>query len=148
MKPNRAYKILIGIDCGVNTGICVWLTETKTVRHISSVMINHAMNSVVYWHHNYPGGVKVRVEDARKRKWIPRQATEKAERGRREGAGSVKRDAKIWEDFLEDIKVDYEMVAPKNNKTKVNADFFKKISKYSGPTNEHGRDAGMLVIGM
>lgn len=148
MKANSKYKIIIGIDCGVNTGICVWITETKTVRHIASVMIHQAMKSVVYWNDNYPGGVKVRVEDARKRKWIPRQKNEKAELGRREGAGSVKRDAKIWEDFLNDIRVDYEMVAPKNNKTKVSACFFKKLTNYSGPTNEHGRDAGMLVIGM
>lgn len=148
MKTNRSYKIIIGIDCGVTTGICVWLTEDKSIYYVGSAPIHVVMDSVKLYHTRlYPGEVKVRIEDARLRTWIPKQKNERAERGRREGAGSVKRDAKIWEDFLKDLGVDFEMVAPKNNKTKVTAAYFKMLSRYAGQTNEHMRDAGMLVIG-
>lgn len=94
-----------------------------------------------------PGSVFIRVEDARLRKWIPQQKTETAERGRREGAGSVKRDAQIWEEFLNANDIPHEFVAPKNNKTKMSADYFRKISGWIGQTNSHARDAAALVIG-
>lgn len=147
MPDQKIYKYYIGIDCGVNTGICVWSREDKLIRHIATVRIHEAMEGIKFWHKSNPGQVFVRVEDARKRTWIPWQKDEKAERGKREGAGSVKRDAIIWEDFLEWLKVPFEMVAPKNNKTKVSADYFKKLTKYTGSTSEHARDAAMLVFG-
>lgn len=143
----RLYKYYIGIDCGVDTGICVWSREDKRIRHIATVRIHEAMEGVKFWHQTNPGDVFIRIEDARKRTWIPEQKDEKAERGRREGAGSVKRDAIIWEDYLQWLGVDFEMVAPKNNRTKVSAEYFKNLTKHTGRTTEHGRDAGMLVVG-
>lgn len=106
------------------------------------------MAGVKFWHDGNAKEVFVRVEDARKRKWVPWQENEKAERGKREGAGSVKRDAIIWEDYLEELGVDYEMVAPKDNKTKLTAEAFKAVTKHDGITSEHARDAAMLVFGM
>lgn len=147
MQTAKKYKYYIGIDCGVNTGICVYSSEAKLIRHIATVRIHEAMEGIKFWCQTNPGDVFVRVEDARKRTWIPWQKDEKAERGKREGAGSVKRDAIIWEDYLEFLKVPFEMVAPKNNKTKVDANYFKKLTSYVGSTSEHARDAAMLVYG-
>lgn len=90
----------------------------------------------------------VRIEDARLRKWIPRMPNISRELGRREGAGYVKAHAAIWQDFLEDLGIDYELVPPKNNKTKVNAEYFKSLTGYEGKTTEHARDACMLVFGL
>lgn len=142
------YTYYIGIDCGVNTGICVWDKKLKQMRYIASLPIHKAMDEIKYWQRNGLGEIFVRVEDARLRTWIPRQKNEKAERGRRIGAGSVKRDAKIWEDFLTDLGIPFEMVAPKNNKTKVDSEYFKKITGYDERTNTHERDAAMLVVGL
>lgn len=105
------------------------------------------MDRVKTLDYNYSGQVYVRVEDARLRKKIPWQKDEKTERGRREGAGSVKRDAKIWEDFLTELGVPFEMVAPAKNKTKVSAEYFKKLTRYAGLTSQHARDAAFLVVG-
>lgn len=140
------YTYYIGIDCGVKTGICIWSTKTKKIEQIKTVAIHQAMEVVKTWK-EFPGDIFVRVEDARQRKWVPWQKNAKAEMGKREGAGSVKRDAKIWEDFLTDLGVPFEMVAPKNNKTKVEAEYFKKISGFTGKSSNHARDAAMLVIG-
>lgn len=147
-QKKKLYKYYIGIDTGVQTGMCIWDREEKEITIISTVKIHHAIKDVENWVRAWPGQIYVRVEDARLRKWIPEEENEKAERGRREGAGSVKRDASIWEDFLTDLGVDFEMVAPKNNKTKVTADYFKNLTRYTGSTSKHARDAGMLVIGM
>jgi hypothetical protein len=148
MMEKITYTYIIGIDCGVNTGICVWERPEKHMKYINSLPIHKAMDEVRYWNRFAPGQVFVRIEDARLRKWIPRQTNEKWERGVREGAGSVKRDAKIWEDYLTDLGIPFELVPPKNNKTKVNADYFKKLTGYQERTNEHSRDAAMLVVGM
>lgn len=147
VAEKKLYRFYIGIDSGVETGFCVWDRDQKKVLDIRTVKIHKAMELVKNWNHNQPGKVYVRVEDARQRKKIPWQKDEKTERGRREGAGSVKRDAKIWEDFLTDIGANFEMVAPAKNKTKVSADYFKKLTGYTGTTSKHARDGGMLVVG-
>lgn len=141
------YKYWIGIDCGVNTGFTVWNKEQKELALVDSFSIINAINKVEAIAKEFPGQVFVRFEDARLRKWIPRQKTEGAERGRREGAGSVKRDCSIWEEFLKENNIPYEAVAPKNNKTKLKAEAFRKLTGWTGETNEHSRDAGMLVFG-
>ncbi|MBX3253960.1 MAG: hypothetical protein KF862_07440 [Chitinophagaceae bacterium] len=141
-------RFYIGIDCGVNTGIAKWDKEMKRLTLVKSTTILQAIAEVKdAWEHDR-GTVFVRVEDARLRKWIPRQKTESSERGRREGAGSVKRDAIIWEEFLTSENIPHEFVAPKNNKTKMTAEYFKKISGWMGSTNSHARDAAALVIGL
>ena len=137
----------IVIDCGVKTGLCVWSTRFKEIKLIETLSIHKAMDEVKRWH-NQAGDIFVRIEDARLRTWIPYQKTESAERGHREGAGSVKRDAKIWEDFLTDNGILFELVAPKRNKTKVDAGYFNRLTGYAGRTSEHARDAAMLVVGM
>lgn len=142
MSTNSQYKYFIGIDCGVQTGICIWSKWDKRIRQLATIKIHKAMETVKYWHSTNPGQVKVRVEDARKRKWFG-----DAGRAQLQGAGSIKRDAKIWEDFLTDLGVDYEMVAPKNNTTKLTTEKFKLITKYNGASTEHSRDSAMLVFG-
>jgi hypothetical protein len=149
MNQNKSYSILIGIDPGVKTGICFWSPSERKVLLLEGISIHHAMERVKRQASMiaFAKKLKVRIEDARLRKWIPKQKNEKAERGKREGAGSVKRDCKIWEDFLTDLGIDFELVPPKNNKTKVTAEYFKKLTGYEGTTNEHSRDAAMLVVG-
>ena len=140
-------QFYVGIDCGVKTGFAVWNTRDKQFSTIATVKIHNAMGCINELKTVYGFDFKVRIEDARLRKWIPAGKNEKEERGRREGAGSVKRDASIWEDFLTDLGIEFELVAPKNNKTKVTADYFKKLTGWDGVTSNHARDAAMLVFG-
>lgn len=142
-----SYKYYIGIDAGTTTGLCVWERDEKHIKQLESMPIHKAMNEISYWNRFAPGQVFVRLEDARLRSWVPRQKNESAERGRREGAGYVKAHCAIWEAFLKDLGVPHELVAPKNNKTKVKAEYFAKLTGYTERTNEHMRDAAMLVFG-
>lgn len=146
MRQNPAketqYKWLIGIDCGVKTGFCVYSKWDKRIRKIDTVKIHVAMEAVKNWHQQNPGEVLVRVEDARQATFGRQLDFNKAQ-----GAGSIKRDAKIWEDYLEDIGVDYEMVRPNKKTTKWTAEAFKKVTGHSESGNEHARDAAMIVFG-
>lgn len=98
--------------------------------------------------------VVVRVEDPRQRTWFgTERMSREQERKKLQGVGSVKRDASIWDDFLSDLcktkrNVKYEMVAPKRNVTKLTGESFKAITGWQSRTNEHNRDAAMLVYGL
>jgi hypothetical protein len=144
----KQHTYLVGIDSGTETGFAEWSREApRRLVSVKSLLIHQAMSKVDELYRYHGNRLYVRVEDARLRTWIPSMPSESRERGRREGAGSVKRDAVIWEDFLKDLGVDFEMVAPKNNKTKVTHEFFTKLTGWDKPTNGHGRDAAMMVYG-
>ena len=138
-KMRKTYDVVIGIDTGVHTGLSVWNVKEKCLGAVDTMRIHEAMEIVSGY---VPVNCLVRVEDARKRTWFGNAGREKLQ-----GAGSIKRDATIWEDFFTDLKVDFEMVAPKNNSTKMDAKTFKAMTGYNGSTTDHGRDAGMLVFG-
>lgn len=135
------YDIIIGLDTGKNTGFAVWNTNDKILETVETLLIHEAMERINDLNPDFK--VKIRFEDARQRKWFG-----KAGREQLQGAGSIKRDAAIWEDFLKDKGIDFEPVAPKNNKTKLDAKTFKKITGYPLQTNVHERDAAMLVFGL
>lgn len=141
--------IYIGIDTGVHTGYAVYDSNEKALLAVGCDMIHRAMqivNGLSMKAYREGGKIHVRVEDARKRTWFGYH-TAKEDRARLQGAGSVKRDCQIWEDYLTDLRIPFEMVAPKNNATKLTAEQFRQITGYEGKTNEHGRDAAMLVYG-
>lgn len=140
--------IYVGIDTGVNTGFSEWDSKKRRLLSVCSLPIHKAMDKVKELYSIHHENMMVRVEDPRQRKWFGTdRVTREAERKKLQGVGSVKRDAVIWEDFLTDLGVRFEMVAPKNNVTKLPQDSFVSYTGWKKPTNEHGRDAAMLVFG-
>jgi hypothetical protein len=131
----------IGIDCGTKTGFAIYDKSKKCLSEVKTLRIDEALLKIKHMHEQgYE--INVIVEDARKRKWFGNSGREKLQ-----GAGSVKRDSKIWQDFLEANKIPHTMKAPAKGMTKLNAEQFKKITGWVGRTSEHGRDAAMLVFG-
>ena len=141
----------IGIDTGVNTGIAVWDNRKRSLLLVDTTTIHKAMKVVEEYKEiaeSESTKVVVRVEDPRQRTWFgTERMSREEERKRLQGVGSVKRDASIWDAFLEDLEVEYEMVAPKRNVTKLTQERFKAITGWEKWTNEHSRDAAMLIYG-
>lgn len=136
-------KILIGIDTGVHTGFAVAIDrgnggELEQVTCLTITQAMHQVNELIIQHGK--GSLQLIIEDARQRTWFT-GGREKAQ-----GVGSVKRDARIWEDWCNENQINFKMIHPKNNSTKYKADTFKKITGWTGRTNEHARDAAMLVF--
>ena len=135
-------KILIGIDTGVKTGFAVAFDHGLggELQQVCSLSITQAMDEVkaVIAQHQH-NNVRLYIEDARQRTWVV------GGRERLQGVGSVKRDADIWETWCKEKGVDCLMIHPKANATKLKADVFKRVTGWSKQTNEHGRDAAMLV---
>jgi len=136
-------EIYIGIDTGVNTGLAAWSKSRKSFIKIETCKIHTAIMRVLQYFNNPNFRViRVRVEDARKRS---RSKSDPNYYTTLQGAGSVKRDAIIWEDMLKDYAIPYEMVAPQSNTTKTTVEAFKKMTGLYVPSN-HSRDAAMLVF--
>ena len=135
--------ICIGIDPGTHTGVAVWDTREGAFLSLETLPIHRAMASVQTWLEESGHDLQVVFEDARQRTWFGRGDTN----AKAQGAGSVKRDCSIWEDFLRDNHIPFWAKPPIKGATKVSADYFKTISGWTGRTSEHSRDAAMLVIG-
>lgn len=135
--------VYIGIDTGVHTGFAVWNTDTKSFFEVSTYTITQAMERIkMIADIRGKDDVRLFIEDARQRKWFGRIGRE-----RLKGAGSVCRDASIWEDWCKENDIECVMVAPKNNRTKLSAAQFRALIKWPGRTSQHSRDAALLVFG-
>lgn len=140
MKKKPKYKI--GIDTGTNTGFAVW--SEGALQRVECMTITQAMEAVKA----YPAGeTRLFIEDARLWVGFKGKATRQSE-ARRQGAGSVKRDAAIWQDWCkENGYEDVLFIKPMGNGAKKNAVDFKRITGWQGRTNEHSRDAATIVYG-
>lgn len=134
-----ACAIIIGIDPGTITGLAIWDNKRKGFQEIRSSGIITVMHYLAKLPEKHL--VKIRMEDARKRNWFGNSGREVLQ-----GAGSIKRECTIWEEFFLFHDFTYELVAPKNNKTKLDAKLFSNMTGWKSRTNEHERDAAMLVF--
>ncbi len=134
-------RLLIGIDPGVKTGLAVWNLEAQRFQSIESCTILEAIEIVATLHRGED--IEVWFEDARLRKWFGKKGREALQ-----GAGSIKRDCSIWEDALTRAGIKFKAIPPMRNITKVDAKLFARMTGITSPTNEHSRDAAMLVFKM
>lgn len=140
-------SIVVGIDPGTNTGMAVWDSSTRQFLDIRTTGIVEAMRYLQDLQSERQIDLVV-FEDARQRKWIPRERDIAQLKGRAMGAGSVKRDCAIWEEFCKVYALDYRCPPPRKGLTKLTDTHFRGLTGYDGRTNEHGRDAAMLVFGV
>ena len=136
-------KILIGIDTGVHTGFAVAFDhgEGGELQKVQSLSITQAMQCVLEYEDEHDlKDIMLYIEDARKRTWFT-GGREKAQ-----GVGSVKRDAQIWEDWCKEQGINFKLIHPAANATKKKVEDFTRMTGWTGRTNEHGRDAAMLVF--
>lgn len=134
--------IYIGIDPGTHTGVAVWDSKEGRFLTLETMPIHRAMD-LVRMARDDNEAIQVIFEDARLRTWFGKgNVSAKAQ-----GAGSVKRDCSIWEDFLIDSEIPFVTTKPGNVATKVTPSWFRKLTGWEGRCSEHARDAAMLVFG-
>ena len=137
--------LVIGIDTGVNTGFATWCTKEKRIIEMTCLMIHQALQRVQL----LSDDIKlVIVEDARLRKGYYGENSE----AKKQGAGSIKRDASIWEAALNDWDIPFLLVAPSKGTTFKGSQGTKRFNRMfknvpKGRTNEHVRDAVALCYG-
>ena len=135
-------RLVVGIDPGVTTGFALWDIDARKLKEVSSMGIVDAMLRVQLMHK--AGSLYLVVyEDARLRTYFGAKGREALQ-----GAGSIKRDCSVWAEWLGMLGCAYKAVSPKVKGPKRDAEQFARLTGWSGRTNEHGRDAAMLVVGM
>ena len=130
--------LIAGVDPGVKTGVAIWNYEQQRFLSIETFNIIEAMRRLLYFSEHLGGII---FEDARLRGGKPGKE-------RLQGAGSIKRDSKIWEEFCKCYLIPFQPVKPTSGNTKWKADYFKRITGWDKRTSEHSRDAAVLVFGM
>jgi hypothetical protein len=139
----KKYDLIIGIDPGVNTGIAIWDNRNKKLLSVQTVMAVQA-EEIVKKMAVEGRNVLVRYEEARLRVWFGKEKGT----AQLQGAGSIKRDCSRWEEFLTHNQIEFEEVAPKNNRTKMPSLAFKILTGWKDRTSEHSRDAAALIFGL
>ena len=130
--------ILIGIDPGTNTGVAVWDSKNQRFIEIVSCGIVTALNKVSYYTFH---SIRLFIEDPNT--WKPFGTVSNA---KLQGAGSIKRDFAIWKEFCENLAIPMTPVKLQGTSKKLKSDYFQQLTGWTKPTNEHGRDAAMLVF--
>lgn len=133
-------QLLIGIDPGTHTGLALWDRSSRQFLAVKAVSIIEAMDEVLTCHQ--AATIELRFEDARQRRWFGNKGREALQ-----GAGSIKRDCAIWEDFCRHYGIKFKAIPPQAGATKWDAATFKRLTGWPKRTNEHARDAGVLVFG-
>ena len=135
--------IYIGIDPGTHTGVAIWDGAKREFLELSTIPIHQALDKVkrIAKDNN---DICVVFEDARQRTWFGKDKNTSA---KLQGAGSIKRDCSIWEDFLTDYEIPFRAVPPKKGCTKWTKEYFKMVTGWKGKTSNHSRDAAILVFG-
>ncbi len=139
--------LAVGVDPGVNTGLSTFGGGAlQVIRSGFAVDIEYAVLAL-----NEAHRIVVYIEDARLRTWFPKvkRKGKWVDVGSEvlQGVGSVKRDSQRWEEFCINHDIKYKLVHPKHVRTKMPAEQFKRITGWTARTNEHGRDAAMIVFG-
>lgn len=130
----------IGIDPGTHTGFAEWDDVSKEFVSVETLPIHQALFRVRDLH--LTEEVMVIFEDARLRRWYGNAGREQLQ-----GAGSIKRDCTIWDDFLTQYGIPFRALPPSKGMTKWSAGYFAKVTGWKGRTSEHARDAAILVLG-
>ena len=130
--------IIIGIDPGVNTGLAEFDPASGMFMSVRSIGIVQAMREV----EKYRPSLAI-WEDARLRTWFGTKGRESLQ-----GAGSIKCECRIWAEFFAATGIPNLPVKPQKGATKWTSKAFAKATGWPLPTNEHGRDAAMLVWGI
>ncbi len=141
-------KIIAGIDPGVKTGLALWDCEKKEFVSIQTCSIIEAMSVLRKWEMMSEELSKIYFEDSRLRTWFEEPKNSEEARQKLQGAGSIKRDCSIWQEFCEYYEIPFETVKPTAGNTKWPAEYFKKITGWAIQTSQHARDAAVLVFGM
>lgn len=146
--------IFIGIDTGATTGIAVWDSEKKELIEVRSSDFWGVHDYIFDKYHDpimIRGARPVTVIIELPGKFLYRKNNKYEEKVKRKIAvdyGGTRREAELLQGRFESLGFKVILLQPgKKSGTKMKAPAFKKLTGWKERTNEHGRDAAMLVFG-
>lgn len=147
MEESKGVKV-VGIDVGINLGYAEFNSVTKKVENVCTTDIGQALKKI-FALRDEGWRVYVRVEDARQ--FFAGNSGNSEEffnKGKLQGAGHIKGQCYCWDNILTAFGIEHEMArlgAVMKGK-KMDDATFKAITKYTGRTSKHSRDAVLLCV--
>jgi len=156
----KEYDILIGVDPGSITGVCVWNPEREKILDMQSMSHIKFMEWVLTGKEVYNMVVAIENPNLNQPVFMTREETniifgtdptEKVSAlrillRRAQNIGMNKQIAKTLMEFMESKGIDFVPIRP--FRKKMDAEQFKNLTKWEGRTNQHNRDAAILVFGL
>jgi len=157
----RDYDILIGVDPGLITGVCVWSPEREKILDMQSMSHIKFMEWIVTGNDVYNMVVAIENPNLNQPVFMTKEekdlikgcgdfpAKDIALRillRRAQNIGMNKQIAKTLMEFMESKGIDFVPIRPFRKKT--DAEQFRNLTKWEGRTNQHNRDAAILVFGL
>jgi len=150
MKP----LFFLGIDPGVKTGIAVWNTDAQSFTTLETLSFWQAYDEILRYD---PKTTVIIVEDPGRLKVYWKRAVDINKMAKIAGdVGANCEQARLLIERLTELGYTVHSYVPTGRtkrggawkKSKEAAKHFKDITGYEGRTNEHTRDAGMMVYGL
>lgn len=144
LKGKESYRYKIGIDPGIKSGWASWDCidkEFKVVKTMKLWEIFRALGSPFHF-----DDTMVYIENPNTFipfKNVPREEID----ARKQGAGACKQTFKHIIEFLEDHNIPYQTTRLQGGLKKKSAQWFREQTKWEERTDEHGRDAALIVWG-
>ena len=132
-------RYCIGLDPGINVGFAVFDRDIKALITVSShplFNVFQLLDDLKYSH------IEVFIENPNT--WIKFSSTEDSN-ARKQGAGAVKQTYKHLVEFLEDRNIKFTPIKLQGTMKKVDSTKFKLYTKWAKMTNQHSRDASLMV---
>jgi len=132
-------KIIIGIDPGVNTGVALIVNgQIKALRTILPWGIEHELTTT--------RPARVVFEDSRLQSHTWSNAPTKAAAAKiARNVGEIDAWCKLIVGICDRLNIPAHGISPKKKGAKTKPDEFKTITGWTGPSNEHTRDAAMVA---
>ena len=137
-------RYTIGIDPGTHTGFAVYDRAFDALVECCALSFWEAFDLLA---RDYPPSkAEIIVEDCNLNKSVYAARDHKSTTRMREHIGYVKRETALLIEGLE--RKGYRVVRVRPQSAKWDADYFQRITKWRGRTNEHARDAAKLCHGV
>ena len=132
----------IGIDVGIVSGFAVFDRGEKRLIQVTSLKLFMLLERIRAWANN--NEIRVYIENPNTYRRF--KGNEKQNSAKMAGSGAVKQTYKHIVELLEYDKIPFTPVSVIGTLKKLDAETFAKYTKWEGKTNEHGRDAAMIVF--
>lgn len=151
MSKPRFY---IAIDPGVSTGMAVWDSYLKQIVDIWTTDFWGCIDYIEDFREKHNMfDIKVVIENPNGNKPVFfKKGVNSQAMARKVGqdVGSNKREASLLIEYFERKHIAYTAIVPKKKSTgsgKITQEYFKKLSGWTKRTNQHERDAAMMILG-
>jgi hypothetical protein len=137
---HRKFQFKIGIDPGIKCGFAIFDSKDCVLTRVKCFKMYELLDTLGRL--GKDGDHYVFIENPNSYMAFK----SKLNTSKLKGAGAVKQTYKHIIEMMEDMDIPYSNTSVMSKTNKLDAETFKKYTKWEGVTNEHSRDAAMLVF--